>query len=383
MSVFALVVAAGSGERMGLGRNKALLALGGRSVLSRSVQAFDGLVDAVIVVAAERDLERVREAAPGALVVVGGATRQQSVLRGLEQVGSRADIVLVHDAARPFVSREVILRCVESVRRNGSGVACLPVKDTTKRVNHDNTVLDTLPRDTLRAMQTPQAFKAGALRRAIEALEAQGLTATDDAGAMEAAGEAVYLVDGDERNIKLTTREDLRMAEFLLGGDAGAPSRVGYGFDAHRLAEGRALVLCGVTIPFEKGLLGHSDADVALHALMDALLGAAALGDIGAHFPSDDPQYKGISSLELLLRVAALLKERCYAVRNVDITIVAERPKIKPYVPDMIAKVSEALGIPSDAVSVKATTTEGMGFEGEGKGMSAHAVATVTAGTVA
>ncbi len=378
MSVWAVVLAAGSGQRMRLAQNKVLASLGGRTVLQRTVEAFDGLVDGVIVVASARDFGKVQALPMNVRIVAGGETRQQSVLCGLAALHQPNDIVLVHDAARPFVTPDVISRCIESARTRGSGVACVPVKDTVKRVGLTNVVMDTLPRDTLRAAQTPQAFRVGALRHAIEALEAEGLTATDDASAMEAAGETVHLVEGDYRNIKLTTPEDMQMAEFLLGQGSGALRvRTGYGCDAHRLVEGRDLILCGVTVPYEKGLLGHSDADVATHALMDALLGAAALGDIGSHFPDSDAQYRGISSLALLEKVAALLSERGYQVRNVDVTIVAERPKLKPFIPEMVDCLSQTLSISPDLVSVKATTTEGMGFEGEGLGMSAHAVATI------
>jgi len=237
-------------------------------------------------------------------------------------------------------------------------------------------VVDTPARASLYEAQTPQAFHARALRAAIEALEARGETVTDDAAAMEAAGESVRLVEGAYTNIKLTTPEDLAMAEWMLRGQSAAP-RTGYGYDAHRLVEGRPLVLCGVEIPFEKGLLGHSDADVALHALMDALLGAACLGDIGRHFPDSDERYRGVSSALLLEQVRELLAEKGWAVESVDVTVVAERPKLKGYMERMCARTAEALKISPDRVNVKATTTEGMGFEGEGLGISAHATATI------
>ncbi len=377
MSAWALIMAAGSGTRMGMATNKALLPLAGRTLLERSARAFAGLTDGAVIVAAERDLDAIRAMGLDAKIAVGGDTRQRSVLNGLRALPEDAGIVLVHDAARPFVTEEIIRRCIDSAAEYGSGVACVPIKDTVKRVGPAGTVR-TIPRDALRAAQTPQAFRVAALKRAIEALEARGETATDDASALEAAGETVRLVEGSYDNLKLTTPEDMALAEWLLDrrSDGGAP-RVGYGFDAHRLAEGRPLVLLGVDIPFEKGLLGHSDADVACHALMDALLGAAALGDIGLHFPDSDPAYKGISSMRLLERVVALLRARGLAAWNADVTIVAERPKLRPYMAAMAQGVADALGIPMDRVNVKATTTEGMGFEGEGRGMSAHAVATV------
>ena len=375
MSVFALILAAGSGERMGLGMNKVLAPLGGVPVLVRSVRAFDGQVDGRVIVARPTELETVRALLPGETVVPGGDTRQRSVLAGLMALPEDAEVVLVHDGARPFVSPRIIARCIESVYEWGSGVASVPVTDTIKRVDGQGAAIETPMRASLRAAQTPQGFKAVTLRAAIEALEARGETATDDAAAMEAVGHIVFLTEGDEKNIKLTTQEDLRMAESWL--EAKKTLRMGHGYDVHRLTEGRSLILCGVTVPYEKGLLGHSDADVALHALMDALLGAAALGDIGRHFPDSDPQYKGISSVTLLERVVAALQARNLSVCNVDVTIVAQRPKLAPYIEEMVKRTAHALGVPPESVNVKATTTEGLGFAGEGLGIEAHAVATV------
>lgn len=374
MSCYALIMAAGSGTRMGLSQNKVLLSLAGKSILQHTVEKFAGLVEGIVIVARREDIPAVSALSLDAHIVVGGDTRQRSVLQGLRALPEDAGIVLVHDAARPLVTREVIDRCIASAATYGSGVAGVRVKDTIKCVGEDGIILETPQRECLIAAQTPQAFSAHALREAIERLEAAGITATDDAGAMEAAGEPVHIVPGDPKNIKLTEPGDVRFAEWLLGPRV---TRMGYGYDAHKLVPGRPLVLCGVQVPHEKGLLGHSDADVALHALMDALLGAAALGDIGTHFPDSDNAYRGISSLLLLGRVAELLRAGGYATCNVDVTIVAQRPKIKPYRERMIRTVAEALGVPEGCVSIKATTTEGMGFEGQEIGISAHAVATI------
>ncbi|MDR0896998.1 MAG: 2-C-methyl-D-erythritol 4-phosphate cytidylyltransferase [Oscillospiraceae bacterium] len=379
MSAFALVLAAGTGSRMGLGRNKALADLSGMPIVCRSVAAFDGLVDGVLVVTGKADLAAVRALLPGIPVVEGGATRQQSVLCGLRALPEAVDLVLVHDAARPLVPADVIRRCLASTRAHGSGVASIPVKDTIKRADAEGLVRGTLNRQSLRAAQTPQGFHREALQRALEVMEERGTLCTDDAAAMEAMGMLVHWVEGDEINIKLTTPGDMALAQWLLGQKGANAVRMGHGMDAHRLVADRALVLCGVTIPHEKGLLGHSDADVATHALMDALLGAAALGDIGRHFPDSDPAYRGISSIALLERVVALLGRQGYAPSNVDVTIIAQRPKLAPHMPQMIACVAAALGLPEECVSIKATTTEGMGFEGEELGMSAHAVAVVAA----
>ena len=365
---------------MGLPINKTLAALGGETVLERSVRAFDGLTDGVVVVYRAEDEETVRALRLPAVLAPGGDTRQASVLSGLHALPEDAEIVLVHDAARPFVSRETIKRCVESARKYGSGVAAIPVTDTIKRADENGRVLETLPRETLWAMQTPQAFRAAELRAAIETLQARGESATDDARAMEACGHTVRLVEGEAGNIKLTRPEDLAIARARIEKGRGETMlRTGHGYDAHRLVEDRKLILCGVEIPYEKGLLGHSDADVALHALMDALLGALALGDIGGHFPDSDAKYKGVSSMLLLREVAALLAAQGAAVNNVDVTILAQRPKLKPYIEQMRRNVAGALQIDVSRVSVKATTTEGMGFEGEGLGISAHAVALVEA----
>lgn len=377
MSVWALIMAAGSGTRMGTADNKALLPMGGVPVLVRSVRAFDNLVDGVLVVTRAQDMAAVRALLPGMDVIGGGDTRQQSVLRGLKALPREAAVVLVHDAARPFVDRDTISRCKEAVDQYGSGVAAIPVKDTVKQVDAQGIVLATPPREALWAAQTPQAFSVPALTQAIEALEARGETATDDAGAMEAAGWPVRLVPGDYRNIKLTTPEDIRIAEAMtFGGDV----RVGHGYDVHRLVQGRPLVLCGIDIPHEKGLDGHSDADVATHALMDALLGAAALGDIGMHFPDTDMRYRDVSSIALLAQVCALLREKRLHIGNVDVTIAAQRPKLSGYREAMRHALAEAMDVPTDAVSVKATTTEGLGFEGEALGISATAVALLRRG---
>lgn len=376
MSVWAVIVAAGSGTRMRLAVNKALAPLVGKTVLERSLEAFEGLVDGAVVVYRTQEEQAVRALNLRARLARGGETRQDSVLSGLRALPEDAEIVLVHDAARPFVRRETIAACIESVRKYGSGVAAVPVTDTIKRAEQNGVVRETLPREQLWAMQTPQAFRTQELRRAIELLAARGESATDDARAMEACGYCVRLVESDGGNVKLTRPEDMELARLRLGErEAKTMQRIGHGYDAHRLVEGRKLILCGVEIPYEKGLLGHSDADVALHALMDALLGAAALGDIGGHFPDSDEKYRGISSLLLLKETARILAAQGAKPVNVDVTIIAQRPKLKPFMEQMRANVAQALELPLTRVSVKATTTEGMGFEGEGLGISAHAVA--------
>ena len=287
----------------------------------------------------------------------------------------------IHDGARPLVTAEVIARTLESAKKYGSGVAAVPLKDTVKRVNEGGVVVDTPPRDALRAVQTPQTFEAELIRRA-HAAYALGERATDDAALAERMGVKVRLTEGDVENIKLTTPEDMLLARQVILRREGQKEekpmvRIGHGYDVHRLTEDRKLILCGVEIPYTLGLLGHSDADVALHALMDALLGAAALGDIGRHFPDTDPAYKGADSGKLLDHVVALLEEKGYAVGNVDVTIICQRPKLKDYIEQMRQNVARHLKVDADCVNIKATTTEKLGFEGEGLGISSHAVACI------
>ncbi len=382
--VHVILLAGGSGTRLHMGVNKALLSLEGRSVLSRSAEAFRGFADDMIVVCrageedlARQELEELRLPFP-LRFVFGGDTRQASVSRGLSLLRPvPEDIVLIHDAARCLVDGDTISRVLSSVRRFGSGVACVPVKDTIKTCREGDLSGETLPREKLRAMQTPQGFRAGDLIRAMDQAEKDGYLGTDDASLLEHCGLPVHLTEGDERNIKLTTREDLHMIKAALKENAFPAFRVGQGYDVHVLVEGRPLILCGVDIPWEKGLLGHSDADVALHALMDALLGAAALGDIGRHFPDTDPRYKGISSMKLLEEVVRLLREKGLRPANADVTIVAQKPKLAPWIPKMAASVVRALSLPESRVNIKATTTEHLGFEGRMEGISAQAVCLV------
>ena len=386
----AVIVAAGRGSRMGLGRNKVLAPLAGVPVIVRTVRAFEetGLFDGgIVVVTGEDDLPEMRALfarfGVGAALTLGGADRQESVYRGLQAVNPAADVIAIHDGARPLVTRAVIERTIKSAQRFGSGVAAVMLKDTVKRVDAEGVVVDTPRRDDLRAVQTPQTFDARLIREA-HARFAQGTErATDDAMLAEWAGRRVRLTEGDVENIKLTTPEDMLLAGQVILRREGRTKeetnmlRIGHGYDVHRLVEGRKLILCGVEVPYTLGLLGHSDADVALHALMDALLGAAALGDIGRHFPDTDPAYAGADSGRLLDHVVLLLEQKGYAVGNVDVTIICQRPKLKDYIEQMRENVAAHLKVDSDCVNIKATTTEKLGFEGEGLGISSHAVACI------
>ena len=366
----ALILCGGSGTRMGTKGNKTLLQVDGVPAVVKCFQAFSGLVNEIVLVtrAGEEDLFSAALAQYGLAadkIVPGGADRQASALCGLRALSPDCQAVLIHDGARPFVKKETIQNVLAGIEKNGSGVAAVPARDTIKKTDDTGLVLETPDRATLWHAQTPQGFW---LKDLLAAHEKAAQRYTDDAALMEAAGYPVHLVMGGYDNIKLTSPEDLRMNASLL-------PRMGTGYDAHRLVENRDLWLCGVKIPHEKGLLGHSDADVALHALMDALLGAAALGDIGKLFPDSAEKYKGISSMLLLEEVVRVLSEKEFVIGNVDVTIIAQAPKLAPYMDEMRATVAKGLKIPLDRVSVKATTTEKMGFEGRKEGISAQAAA--------
>lgn len=381
--VTAVLVAAGSSTRMGF--DKLSFDLGGETVVQRSIRAFAEcpLVDEIVLVAGKNRefLEQQAAACQKPVQVVsGGATRAESAKNGV--LAAHGELVAVHDAARPFVSQEVITAVLNAAAECGAAAPAVPVKDTVKTAVRGNgkvvpdhcMVSDTPNRSTLYAVQTPQCFDRAAYLAALDELdEEKARLVTDDCSLFELTGRPVQLTQGDYANLKITTREDLPHPEKK----EGANMRIGHGYDVHRLVEDRKLILGGVEVPYEKGLLGHSDADVLAHAVMDAVLGAAALGDIGKHFPDTDPEYSGADSLKLARRVSEILKENGWRVENIDSTILCQRPKLAPYIPAMREKLAEAFGLPVDAVSVKATTEEHLGFTGEGLGIAAHAVALI------
>lgn len=390
MKVVAIVPAAGQGRRMGGGRNKLFLPLARCPILVRTLETLAACrrLSEVIVVAAPDEAAQVeallgqwKTAFEGLAwrVVSGGAERQHSVANALAAVPADAELVMVHDGARPLTPTDVLDAAVDAAAVHGAVVAAVPVKDTIKRVE-DARVAATPARDGLWAVQTPQVFRRALLARAYEAAQADGFVGTDDASLVERLGEPVMIVNGSYRNLKVTTPEDLLVAEALFAGDEGGRNvefRVGTGYDVHRLTPGRRLVLGGVDVPYTLGLAGHSDADVLLHALKDALLGAAGLGDIGRHFPDNDPAFKDISSLVLLKQVAATLHRAGWRVNNVDVTAIAEAPKLAPYVDEMAGNIARVLNMPRSAVNVKATTTEKLGFTGRGEGIAAQAVVSI------
>jgi 2-C-methyl-D-erythritol 4-phosphate cytidylyltransferase/2-C-methyl-D-erythritol 2,4-cyclodiphosphate synthase len=324
----------------------------------------------------EAYLQRYPAPKPLRILPCGGATRQATVRNALAHLPDGVRLVAVHDAARPLVSPALLERLVATAVQHGTAVPALPVQDTLKRSDDGRTVQATVPREGLYRVQTPQIFRAdwliNAHRRAAEESFEQ---ATDDAQLLERAGYPVYLVEGDPRNLKLTTPDDLSLLRLYMG--EGALTRTGIGYDIHQLTEGRTLMLGGVAIEYPYGLQGHSDADVVLHAICDALLGAAALGDIGQHFPNSDPRWKDAPSLTLLQQVCTLLTQHGWQPLHVDAMALAEAPKLAPYIPEMRARIAHALGILPEQVSIKATTNEGMDAVGARRAIACYAVATI------
>ena len=377
--VTAVLVAAGSSTRMGF--DKLSFDLGGETVVQRSIRAFAEcpLVDEIVLVAGKNRafLEQQAAACPKPVQVVpGGATRAESAKNGV--LAAHGDLVAVHDAARPFVSEAVIEAAVYAAAACGAAAPAVPVKDTVKRaVRGDGKtvpeacmVAETPDRSTLYAVQTPQCFDRAAYLAALEELDTEkARLVTDDCSLFELAGRPVELVQGDYANIKITTREDLPRAE-----NGGKKMRIGHGYDVHRLVEGRKLILGGVEVPYEKGLLGHSDADVLAHALADAILGACRGGDIGKLFPDTDPAYEGADSMVLLARVMDYARELGFEFVDADCTIACQQPKITPHRDAMRANLAHALGVDVENVGVAATTTEKLGWEGQGEGIGAWAV---------
>ena len=473
MHVTAIIAAGGRGQRFGGAQPKVLVAVGGRPILERSVMALltHPAIDALIVALPQALIDSppayLRSAGAFALggsgkalrMVAGGGRRQDSVANAFRVTEAHTDIIVIHDAARPFASAELIANTIAAAAESGAALAAVQVRDTVRRASPDQgpagagrdvtgssvsgfsrTVAETLDRATIFLAQTPQAFRRDVLRQALEIAERDGLDASDEAALVERAGFPVRLVDGETSNIKITTPADLPIAEAIarsatdrsakafalqgvdkrgvssdnegfssweregVGGSEresvsssenegvsfseregfsrAAPARTGRagtGYDLHRLVAGRRLVLGGVTIPFDRGGLGHSDADVICHAVTDAIFGAACLGDIGRHFPDSDPRWKDASSLDLLARAVALAAEHGFEVGNVDVTVVLEAPKIRDHVDAMRTAVAQAIGIDAARVSIKGKTNEGVDAVGRGEAIAAHAIALIRA----
>jgi 2-C-methyl-D-erythritol 4-phosphate cytidylyltransferase/2-C-methyl-D-erythritol 2,4-cyclodiphosphate synthase len=417
LHVTAIIAAGGRGQRFGGAQPKQLLSVGGRPILERSVMAFlaHPAVDALVVALPQALLDDppayLLQTSKPLRLVAGGDRRQDSVANAFRAAGVTSDIIVIHDAARPFVSADLIARAIAAAAESGAALAALQARDTVKlalrpfedlRVAQGEPrwlVKETLPRESVFLAQTPQAFRRGVLQTALDLAARDRFEATDEAALVERAGLTVRLVEGEASNIKITTPEDLPLAEAIArsaaqgeerepfipepaadaGGRAIRTGRAGVGYDLHRLVSGRPLVLGGVTLPSDRGALGHSDADVVCHAVTDAILGAACLGDIGRHFPDSDPLWKDASSLDLLRRATALVAEGGFEVGNVDVTVILESPKIRDYVDAMRAAVAGAIGVDVARVSIKGKTNEGVDAVGRGEAVAAHAIALIRA----
>lgn len=376
----ALIVAGGSGQRFGAERPKQYLDLAGKPVLRRTVEAFLGhpQVTGVRVVIDPTWRDAYDAALSGLALpdpVAGGASRQDSVRNGLEALAADGapDLVLIHDAARPLIDADTIAAVIAALDGTPGAIAAVPVADTLKRGSGD-AIAGTVDRDGLWRAQTPQGFRFPAILEAHRA--AAGLSLTDDAAVAERAGLTVALVPSKEDNFKVTTPDDLTRATRAIMSNLW-DVRTGSGFDVHRFTEGDFVTLCGLRVPHSHGLEGHSDADVGLHALTDAILGALAAGDIGSHFPPTDPRWRGADSAKFLRHAADLVAERGGVIAHADVTIICERPKVGPHRAAMADRIAQILGIEVGRVSVKATTTEQLGFTGRREGIAAQAVATI------
>jgi len=373
MLVAAVLVAAGSGSRLGAETPKQFLPLAGKPVIRHAAEALLAHVSLLQPVGDAASIELALSGLPYRAPVPGGATRQDSVLAGLEALEAAApDVVLVHDAARPIIPVGTVPALLAALEHTPGAIPAVPVADTLKRVV-DRRITATAPRDGLFRAQTPQAFRYQELLAAHRS--GTGTAATDDASLLEAAGQAVTIVPGSDDNIKLTYQEDFLRLERIM--TARLIPRVGTGFDVHVLEAGRRLMLCGVPVPHDKGLAGHSDADVGIHALCDAIYGALAEGDIGRHFPPSQAAWKDADSAQFLAHAAKLIATRGGMLANADVTLICERPKIAPHAMAMSARLAAILGVDASRISVKATTTEKLGFTGRGEGIAAQAVATV------
>ena len=359
MGITAVIVGGGSSSRM-KGTDKLSIEIGGTSVFERSVSAFCSSpeIDAVVAVAREDLVGKIsclKDKYPKLYAVVkGGDTRCLSAQAGVKAAPPETDYFAIHDAARPFVTEDVIRRTAEAAKCYGAAAPALPTPD----------------RSRLYAVATPQIFRADLYRKLISSAD----DSFDDCQLFEKNGYPVKLVENDRSNFKITTPEDVDRARMQAG---GSRMRIGHGYDVHRLVADRRLVLGGVEIPWEKGLLGHSDADVLLHAVCDAVLGAAALRDIGYHFPDTDPEFEGADSMQLLSECGRMVREKGFRISSVDATVICQRPKLAEHIPSMIMNIAAALAVPADCVNVKATTEEGLGFTGNGEGIAAHAVALI------
>jgi 2-C-methyl-D-erythritol 2,4-cyclodiphosphate synthase/2-C-methyl-D-erythritol 4-phosphate cytidylyltransferase len=370
MKVCCILACAGKGVRAGFEKNKLLVEVDGITCLERTLKAIynSGLVDEIVAVASKEDLNLVEQiCAPyNAKVVVGGSTRTQSVRNGLSACS--CDIVLIHDGARPFVSKDLIKRCIDGAVEHGGVIPVIPSRNTVVKVG-ENVTKEYLGKDEIFSVQTPQAFKTELIKKAFE--QVGDKTFNDDGEIYKTFIGTLYTIKGESSNVKLTYPQDF---DFSNKKDE---YRFGVGFDCHKLVEGRKLILGGIEIPHDKGLLGHSDADVLTHAIMDAILSSCALRDIGYHFPDTDEKYKGANSIELLKQVLNIAKDNGYKVKSISASIMAEKPKLLKIIPTITQNLANVIGIAPEKIGITATTLEGLGFVGREEGICVHATATV------
>ena len=389
MKIVAIIPAGGAGRRLGSAVAKQYLLLDGVPVLARSLKIFQQstIVDEIVLVVPQEDLISARsqlvdkyDLTKVIAIVAGGKERQDSVRNGLYAIAGICDVVIIHDGVRPLLTCEMISKVVAAAKSGGASSMGVKFKDTVKQTADSDMVEATLPRNNLWLTQTPQAFAFDILQKAYASAVSDKFYGTDDASLVERIGVKVKMIAGSYENIKITTPDDLIVAEAFIKNKAGTQgnTRSGIGYDSHRFAAGRKLILGGVEITFDRGLQGHSDADALIHAICDALLGASGCGDIGRHFPDSDQDYKDISSIIILQRVKKIIEGKGFWINNIDATVVMEKPKLAPYAGAMVTNIARTLGIPETDVNIKAKTNEGMGFTGRSEGVAVFATACVT-----
>lgn len=379
MKICAIIVAAGSSSRMKMDVPKVLIKINNKTVIKRTLEVFEktDIIDEIVLVTKEEDYDEILLETTGIdkikAVVIGGNNRQDSVLNGVKAVGE-CDLIAIHDGARPLVKSEDIHNvCMMALEKKAASLA-VKAKDTIKQTDENNIVINTPDRNFLWQVQTPQVFDYSLYLQAIRQSEIDGISYTDDCQLVEKVGAKVYMCEGSYENIKITTKEDINALKSFICKEDEPMFKIGQGYDVHKLVSDRDLILGGVKIPHDKGLLGHSDADVLLHAITDALLGAAAMGDIGLLFPDNNDKYKNANSLDLLKIVIKEISKKGYMVNNIDVTVVAQMPKLRPFIDEMRKNVAYACNTDIDNINIKATTEEKLGFTGRMEGISAHSV---------
>jgi 2-C-methyl-D-erythritol 4-phosphate cytidylyltransferase/2-C-methyl-D-erythritol 2,4-cyclodiphosphate synthase len=387
MKTIAIIPAGGAGKRLKSHIAKQYLMLDHLPVMVHALKVFQDSpeIDEIILALPPEDLVHIRQELAEKYgltkvthAVAGGNERQDSVKNCLDIISDECGMVLIHDAVRPFVTEELIVNIVAAAKETGAAIVGVKAKDTIKEVNTGHVIGSTIPRSNLWLAQTPQAFDFKLLKEAYSLARKENYYGTDDASLVERLGREVKVVEGSSENIKITTNDDMLMADAIIKKRNKGGLRSGFGYDSHRFVTNRKLIMGGVEIPFDKGLQGHSDADALLHAVCDALLGAAGAGDIGRHFPDTDPKYKDISSMILLEQVCKLIKKKGYRISNIDVTVIMEMPRLAPYAEQMVSNIVGVLDIARENVNIKAKTNEGMGFVGRNEGAAVFATAMLT-----